>query len=63
MDKKKLFTILYVVLIFVVIATCVGLYIWLTTESAACLKDPIQFFSEQTNQICYCNSGNGWANP
>ena len=62
-EKQKLFTIMYVVMIIVVIATCIGLYFYLTGEGTACLQDPIQYFSNKTNQMCYCNAGNGWLNP
>lgn len=50
-------------MIIVVIATCIGLYIYLTGEGTSCLKDPIQFYANKTNQICYCNDGMGWAKP
>lgn len=63
MNKKKLFTWLYVGLIAVVIITCIVLIVWIKSESAMCLKDPIQFYSEKTTQICYCNDGLGWAKP
>jgi len=61
--KQRLFTILYIVLIVVVIATCIFLATYLSGESASCLKDPIQYYSEKTSQICYCNDGLGWAKP
>lgn len=62
-DKKKLFTAMYVVMIVVVIATCIGIYVYLTGEGTACLKDPIQYYSNITNQMCYCNDGVGWIKP
>lgn len=61
--KQKLFTFLYVLLIVVVIGTCIYLATYLSGESAMCLKDPIQYYSEKTAQLCYCNDGLGWANP
>ncbi len=63
MDKSKFFSILYVVLILVVIATCIFIVVWIKSESAMCLADPIEFFANKTNQICYCNNGLGWNNP
>jgi len=62
-QKQKLFTILYIVLIVVVIATCIFLASYLSGESASCLKDPIQYYSERAGEICYCNSGMGWQKP
>ncbi|RLF58027.1 MAG: hypothetical protein DRN27_06515 [Thermoplasmata archaeon] len=59
-NKQKLFTALYIVLIAVVIITCIALVVWLKSESAVCMADPIQYFSEKTNQMCYCNGGMGW---
>lgn len=62
-NKKKLFTILYVVLIAIVITTCIVGMIWIKSESATCLVDPIQYYSEKAGEICYCNSGIGWGKP
>lgn len=61
--KKKLFTIMYIVMIVVVIATCIFMMFYLSGNSASCLKDPIQYFTERSGQMCYCNSGMGWINP
>lgn len=61
--KRRLFTIMYIVMIIVVIGTCVFLMQYLTGEGASCLKDPIQYYSEKTSQMCYCNNGLGWFNP
>jgi len=62
-NKKKLYTFLYVLMIVFVIGTCIFLASYLSGESASCLKDPIQYYSEKTSQMCYCNAGNGWINP
>jgi len=62
-QKQKLFTIMYIVMIVVVIATCIGLYTYLTGESASCLADPIQYYSERSGEMCYCNTGMGWLKP
>jgi len=62
-QKKKLFTTMYVVMIIVVIATCIGIYFYLTGEGTSCLMDPIQYFSEKTNQLCYCSDGMGNLKP
>ena len=63
MNKQKLFTILYVALIVSLIAFMVWMVVWLRAESSACLIDPIQYYSEATKQMCYCNDGMGWLNP
>jgi len=57
--KKKLFTFLYILLIIVVIATCIFIASYLSGESAMCLKDPLQYYSEKTSQSCtvFCNNG------
>jgi len=62
-QKKKLYTALYLIMIVVVLATCVFLYFYLTGQGAECLADPIQYYSEKTGQMCYCNNGIGWINP
>jgi len=59
-NKQKLLTALYVILIVVVVISCIALVVWLKSESAVCMADPIQYFSEKTSQMCYCNDGMGW---
>lgn len=61
--KQRFFTFLYVFLILAVIGTCIFLITYLTGESATCLADPIQYYSDKTNQLCYCISENGWLQP
>ena len=63
MKYQKIFNILYVILIIAVIIFLIWMVFWLKSESAMCLKDPIQFYSEKTAHICYCNDGLGWAKP
>jgi hypothetical protein len=60
MEKQKLFTLLYILLIVVVIITCICVVVYLRGESLSCLADPIQYYSEKTSQMCYCNDGMGW---
>ena len=53
--KKKIFTVLYVLLIAIVITTCIFLIIWIQSESASCMSDPIEFFANKTENVsCYC---------
>jgi hypothetical protein len=54
MEKKKLFTLLYLLMMVVVIITCVVLIVWTKSESAMCLKDPLEFMMNKTDQMCYC---------
>ena len=61
--KQKLFTFLYVLMIVVVIGSCIYVSNYITKESVSCLKDPLQYYSEKTDQLCYCNDGLGWINP
>ena len=56
-QKQTLFTILYVVLIVVVIFTCLFIMNYITGDGGSCLKDPITYYSEKTNQECYCYGG------
>jgi len=62
-QKQKLFTAMYVLMILLVIATCIFIYFYLTGNASECLMDPIQYFSEKSGQMCYCNDGTGWINP
>jgi len=57
MDKKTLFTLLYIAMIVVVIATCIFLVYYLQGNGSECLMDPIEYYSEKTSQSCYCTNG------
>lgn len=61
--KQKFFTFLYILLIVVVIGTCIFLATYLSGESAMCLKDPIQYYSQKAGETCYCVSDLGIFNP
>ena len=54
--NKFLFNLLYVLLIVGVLAFCVWFGFWLTGESGQCLKDPMKYYGEITNAICYCGN-------
>jgi len=55
MNRRKILTILYVVLIFVVIASCIYLMIWINSESAMCMADPINYYINKTGEDITCN--------
>jgi len=59
-NKQKVYTALYVILIVTVVISCIALAVYLRSESALCMADPIQYISEKTDQMCYCNDGMGW---
>lgn len=54
MDKAKFFQILYVALIVGVIAFIIFLVFWLKSESAMCLKEPLEYYAEKLGTQCYC---------
>lgn len=54
MNKQQFFTLLYVVLIISVILFLIFLVVWLKSESAMCMKDPINYYSNKTMQKCFC---------
>ena len=55
MNKKQLFTLLYVILIIFVIGTCIYMISWIKSESAMCMKDPINWFEEKNEGAsCSC---------
>lgn len=60
MRKQTLFTILYISLIVGLILFMLWMVFWLKSESAICMKDPINYYAEKTAQMCYCNDGLGW---
>lgn len=57
--KKQLFTFLYILLIVVVITTCIIGMLWIKSESAMCMLDPIKYYSEKAGEMCFCNKL-GW---
>lgn len=61
MNKQHFFTLLYIILILVVIATCIFMMIWLKSESTSCLVDPIKYYANKTGQFCYCGDPFGFA--
>ena len=63
MDKQKLFFYIILGSVILLIACLIGFILFLKTESATCMLDPIQYYSNKTAQMCYCNNGMGWAMP
>lgn len=61
MKRETFFTFLYVGLIIGLILFMIFLVFWLKSESAMCLKDPLQFYMEKSGENCYCV--NNWINP
>lgn len=54
MNKKFIFNLLYVVLIVGVILFMIWIVLWLKSESAMCLKDPLNYWATKTGDVCYC---------
>jgi hypothetical protein len=54
LTKKQIFDILYVVLIIVVIAFCIFLYFYLTSQGKQCLAEPLKYYQAKTNTQCMC---------
>jgi len=61
--KQKLFLIGLVVTVVIFIGFVCWFGNFLTTESAECMKSPITYYEEKSDQICFCNDGLGWNNP
>jgi len=61
MDKKRLFfNLLYVLLIVGLLAFMFWMVLWLKGSGFQCLQDPINYYTEKTAQVCYCNNGSGF---
>lgn len=59
MEKKKIFDILYVVLIVAVVLTCVFVCYYYYSNGAKCVQDPLKYENEKmkaVNYQCYCLS-------
>lgn len=54
MDKKRLFDILYVILILAVVITCIYIFFWLQTDSTQCLNNPLTYYQNKTGASCSC---------
>lgn len=54
MNKQKLFSTLFIVLIIVVISAIILMYFWIQSESAMCLKDPMGYVAKVSENTCYC---------
>jgi len=54
MDKKQIMNYAYWIMIIVVILTCFFVVFYLQTNATACLSDPISYYSNKTNQMCFC---------
>ena len=52
--KSRFFSLLFFVLVIVVIAGVIMMFFWLKSESAMCLKDPIQYITEKSSNTCFC---------
>ncbi|MGV9141736.1 MAG: hypothetical protein ACOC1X_02250 [Promethearchaeota archaeon] len=59
MGEKDWFKLLLIVMIFVVMATCVYLYIFLKSNAKSCMEDPIGWAENQKDASCYCYSKSG----
>ena len=52
MKKQTLFTFLYVALIIGLILFMLWLIFWLKSESSMCVRDPLNYYAEKTDQQC-----------
>lgn len=55
---KKLMTLAYWIMILFVIATCIFIYFYLTSNANQCLADPLNYYSEKMDIECYCMNKN-----
>jgi len=66
MNEKEIKKSILLILV-VTVVIFIGFVIWfgnfLTTESAECMKSPISYYEEKSDQLCYCIDGLGWNNP
>ena len=59
-NKKFFFNLLYVVLIVALILFMIWMVVWLRTESAVCMRNPLDYFMTKTGNMCYCADGGGF---
>jgi hypothetical protein len=51
-------TLAYWIMILFVIATCIFIYFYLTSNANQCLADPLNYYSEKMDIECYCMNKN-----
>lgn len=55
MDKQKIFFFIIGLSVVILIACLIGFIFFLKAESGQCLMDPLQYYSNITDQMCYCD--------
>ena len=53
LTNKEMSLIYYAILIIVII-TCLFVMLFIWSNGFNCVQDPIGFYGEKTNSICYC---------
>jgi len=54
-NKQKIFFFIIGLSVVILIAVLIGFIFFLKAESGQCLIDPIQYYANQTGQMCYCD--------
>ena len=52
MNKKRLFDILYIVLIVSLIVFMIWIYFYLTSNATTCLNDPLAYYNLNAGESC-----------
>ena len=50
--KQKLFQALFIFLIIGVLTFMSWMFIWITSESGQCIRDPLEYYAEKMDQEC-----------
>jgi len=54
--KKFFFDFLYFFLIIVLTIFIIWLFFWISGESALCLNNPLEYYMNNTGNICWCGN-------
>lgn len=54
MEKQRLMTLAYWIMIAFVIATCICVIFYLKSNASQCLADPLKYYSDKIGDECFC---------
>lgn len=54
MERQKLMTLAYWIMIAFVVVTCICVIWYLMSNAHSCLADPVTYYEEKMHDECYC---------
>lgn len=57
MEKRKIVTIAYWIMIIAVVLTCIYVYFYLNSNAKLCMANPMEYYEKIKQAKCYCYQG------